>query len=201
MLKKIIKFILKRIIIIRRRNIIIDKARLKIYKFAKVGKNVRLLGDFSFYNTQNIVLDDDVFIAREAYIDAIGPVTIRSGTMIGPRFTCISGNHYYDGIDLKAIPYDQRMIIKPIVINENVWIGSCVSITPGVEIGEGAVIGMGCVVNRDVPPYSIVAGNPMKIIKRRNIEIYDKLKENDAIYNKLFAGKGFINIYEDNKNE
>jgi acetyltransferase-like isoleucine patch superfamily enzyme len=186
--------------IVQNKNILIDKLKLKIYRFEKIGSNVRILGDFSFFNTRNIIFEDNIFIAREAYFDAIGPIIIKSGTMIGPRFTCISGNHYYDGNDLKAIPYDQRLIKEPVIINENVWIGSCVSIAPGVEIGEGAIIGMGCVVNKDVPKYSIVVGNPMKIIKQRDMNVYNRLKKQDAIYNKVFAGKGFIYIDRDNKN-
>lgn len=58
---------------------------------------------------------------------------------------------------------------KPIIIGDNVWIGSRAMILKGVTIGDGAVIGAGSVVTKDVPPNSVVAGNPAKIIKE-NIE-------------------------------
>lgn len=58
----------------------------------------------------------------------------------------ITRNHNYDSHDLKFIPYDTLYINKPVVIKENVWIGSHVYILPGITIGEGAVIGMGSVL-------------------------------------------------------
>ncbi|MEJ2750776.1 MAG: DapH/DapD/GlmU-related protein, partial [Anaerolineae bacterium] len=54
---------------------------------------------------------------------------------------------------------------KPIVIGEGVWIGSNVTILPGVTIGDRAVIGAGAVVNRDIPPRTIAVGVPARVIK------------------------------------
>ena len=56
---------------------------------------------------------------------------------------------------------------KPVVIEDDVWIGGRVIILPGVHVGTGCVIGAGAVVTRDTPPYTIVAGNPAKIKKYR----------------------------------
>lgn len=58
--------------------------------------------------------------------------------------------------------------VRPVVIHDKVWIGFGASILKGVVIGEGAVIGAGSVVTRDVPPYTVVAGNPARPIKRIN---------------------------------
>lgn len=85
-----------------------------------------------------------------------------------------SANHNYDCP--KTLPYDKEYIKKPIIIEDNVWIGARASIIPGVKIGEGAIIGLGAVVTKDVPPCAVVAGNPAKIIKYRNIEKYKELK-------------------------
>ena len=114
--------------------------------------------------------------------------------MIGPRFTCISSNHYYDGKDLEAIPFDNKIYLDKVIIEENVWIGANVSVCPGVTIGEGAVIAMGVTVFKDVPPLSIVIGNSMTINKNRNKEKYYKLKEKKSIYNKLFKYQDKIYI-------
>ncbi len=56
---------------------------------------------------------------------------------------------------------------KPVVIEDDVWIGSRVTILPGVTIGRGSVVGAAAVVTKDVPPYSVVAGNPAKVVKTR----------------------------------
>lgn len=53
----------------------------------------------------------------------------------------------------------------PVIIEDNVWIGEKTSILPGVHIGQGSIIGANSVVTKDVPAYSVVAGNPAKIIK------------------------------------
>lgn len=56
----------------------------------------------------------------------------------------------------------------PVIIGQNVWVGDKATILPGVTIGDGAVIGANSVVTKDVPPYSIVGGNPAKVLKQLN---------------------------------
>lgn len=199
-MKSYMKKFLSRYYFSSKKNIIIDKYKVKKHKLKFLGENVRVCKGWYWGNTDKLEIESDVFISNQSYIDAIGGVKIKSGTMIGPRFTCISGNHVYDEEDLKSIPFDDRVIIKPIEIGENVWIGACVSVNPGVKIGEGAVIGMGVTVYKDIPPYSVVVGNPMKIIKYRNIDLYKRLKAENKIFNKVYANK--IRKYiKDEKNE
>ena len=57
---------------------------------------------------------------------------------------------------------------EPVVIGNDVWIGSRVTILPGVHIGNGVIIGAGAVVSKDIPDYAIVGGNPARILKYRN---------------------------------
>ena len=54
---------------------------------------------------------------------------------------------------------------KPIVIDDNVWIGRDSRILKGVTVGKGSIVALGAIVTRDVPPYSVVAGNPAKVVK------------------------------------
>lgn len=84
------------------------------------------------------------------------------------------GSHDYDYGD--KIPYGSHYATKNVKIDDFVWIGSDVIICGNVHIGEGAIIAMGAVVVKDVPPYAIVGGNPAKVIKYRNIEQFKKLK-------------------------
>lgn len=74
-----------------------------------------------------------------------------------------------------------------ISLGNNVWIGRRAMIMPGVTIGKGAVIGGGAVVSKDVPDYAVVVGNPAKVVKYRDKEVFEKLyNENEPfVYNKV----------------
>jgi serine acetyltransferase len=85
------------------------------------------------------------------------------------------------------LPYDHIYTVKDVVIGENVWIGADVSIMPGVTIGEGAVVAACSCVTKDVPPMAVVGGNPMRIIKYRDAENYNRLKAEGQIYMALKA--------------
>lgn len=74
------------------------------------------------------------------------------------------------------IPYDDSLVLKTIVFEDYVWVGSHVIIVGNVTIGEGAIIAAGAVVTKDVPKYAIVGGNPAKVIKYRDIEHFNSLK-------------------------
>ena len=93
-------------------------------------------------------------------------VTIGSDVMMGPDCLIYTSNH---GMKKRDIPMWKQESSKtePVVIGNDVWIGARVIILPGVTIGDGSVIGAGSVVTKDVEPYSIVAGNPARVIKRR----------------------------------
>lgn len=178
-------------------NYIIDIRSFRKLKFRNIGQSVRLSERSGFYNTQNISLGEGTFVSREAYIDAIGDVNIGKGCMIGPRLLIISGNHYYQGKDLKSIPFDNRYVIKPVIIKDNVWIGSNVTVSPGVTIGEGSIIAMGTVVVKDVQPLAIIGGNPQRVIKYRDKERYYKLKNDKEFFFDKYANKGFEYIAKD----
>lgn len=104
-----------------------------------------------------------------------GTVIIGDNFHSGIECMMITQNHDYD--DGNAIPYGDKYHLKTIVIGNNVWIGNRVILVGDLNIGEGAVIAAGSVVVKDVPPYSIVGGNPAKVIKYRDIARYENLKE------------------------
>ena len=85
------------------------------------------------------------------------------------------GSHDYDNGE--AIPYGEGVTQKNVVIDDFVWFGSNVTISGNVHIGEGAIVAIGSVVVKDVPPLAIVGGNPAKVIKYRDSEHYNRLKE------------------------
>lgn len=79
--------------------------------------------------------------------------------LTGHPFSCLVSFGFVE----KNIPLDKRRIC----VGNDVWIGANACILPGIQIGDGAVIGGGCVVTKDIPPYAIAVGNPAKIIKYR----------------------------------
>lgn len=123
------------------------------------GLNVEI-GDYSSFNGCEIM----------------GQGSVKFGNYLhsGMGITIFTSNHNYDSD--KSIPYDEVRVAKNVEIKDFVWLGQDVIILPGVTIGEGAIVGAGAVVTRDVPDYAIVGGNPAKVIKMRNIEKFMKLK-------------------------
>ena len=95
-----------------------------------------------------------------------GPVIIGNNVMMGPEVYIYTQNHNHQRTDIPMIEqgYERE---KPVTIKDDVWIGSRVTILPGVTVGKGAIIGAAAVVTKDVPDYSIVAGNPACVIKSR----------------------------------
>lgn len=180
---------IKRIKVNSNRNTV--RMNLKIMKFGSVGKNVRFGGVSTILGAERIFLDDNVFIGADCFFLAMSEIKISSGCMLGPRVFCVSASHNYDSPDLKAVPYDDRQIDLPVILERNVWVAGNVSIAPGTHIGEGSVIAMGATVAGEIPPFSVVIGHKARPIKTRDIERYKVLVKQDLIYNKVFAGKPF----------
>lgn len=151
-------------------------------RFASVGRNVHIKQNMNITSPQNLHIGDNVWIGENFFVKGGGKVTIGSGCIISRNVEIWSSNHNYNSIDLEAIPYDKRMISKPVTIGENVWIGSRVIILPGVTIGEGVVVGAGAVVTSNVPVGAVIGGNPASILKYRNMENYWELKRQNRIY-------------------
>ncbi len=123
--------------------------------------------------TRNTILKNNVSF-NGMDIRGGGIVVIGNYFHSGDGCMMITQNHNYDKGN--AIPYDDTYIVKSIIIGDFVWLGSRVTILPGVKIGEGAIIQAGAVVSSDIPPYAIAGGNPAKVFKYRDIEHFKKMK-------------------------
>jgi acetyltransferase-like isoleucine patch superfamily enzyme len=114
----------------------------------------------------------DVFIGDRTRIGIgsvlIGPVKIGNDVRLAQNVVMSGLNHGYEDISVPI--HKQPVSTKPIVIMDETWIGANVFISAGVTIGKHCVVAGGSVVTKDVPDYTIVAGNPAKIIKRYNFE-------------------------------
>ncbi len=127
-----------------------------------LGQNSIIEPPFYCAYGQNIYIGDDVFVNVSCTILDCNEVQIGNHVMIGPMVQIYTPAH-----DLQAELRIQGLeIARPIVIQDNVWIGGGAIILPGVRIGRNAVIGAGAVVRRRVPADAIVAGNPATLIRK-----------------------------------
>ena len=124
--------------------------RAKCWRFigCKIGKNVGIGRhvDFDYGNAEKILIEDNVLIAH------------------GCSFLCHKRDNTknYIGKNPHTLPY----IIEGIILKQYCQIGTNVLIMPGVTIGEGAIIGAGSVVTKDIPAWTIAVGNPAKVVKQ-----------------------------------
>lgn len=132
---------------------------------AKVGKRVVYYSGVWISTGKNLKLGDDVDVAKGVYITTKGGVSIGDRVLIGYRTQILSANHTVP--EKSGRIFDAGHDYKPVVIEDDVWIGANCVICPGVKIGEGAIIGAGSVVTHDVEAFSVVGGVPGKLIKRR----------------------------------
>ena len=109
---------------------------------------------------KDIRLGRDVFINQNCTVYDLGGIEIGDGVMIGPNVSLLTSGH-------PVAPSQRRgsVTAKPIVIERNVWIAAGVIVIGGVRIGENSVVAAGSVVTKDVPPNSLVGGNPAQMIR------------------------------------
>lgn len=151
---------------------IIDKIRSLYYNY-KIEKLKKTLGycgnnvsfpNMKLFRPQNLFLYDNIHILSGfTFISDKGCFYMKKGSGAAQNLTVITDTHNrHVGFAFK----DNRVIngYSDVIVEEDVWIGANVSLLPGVKIGRGANIGTGAVVRNNVPPYSIVVGNPAKVI-------------------------------------
>lgn len=122
----------------------------------------------------SIEIGDNVSIGSYCHITAINRIVIGNGVLTGRWVTITDNSHgNTDTETLDTLPVKRPLKSKgPVVIEDNVWIGDKATILSGVTIGKGCVIGANAVVSKDIPPYSIAVGNPVRIVNKNNVTIY-----------------------------
>ena len=129
------------------------------------GKNVNIQKNAVF--TRDLKIGDNSGIGINCIVSK--GTTIGDNVMMGPEVIIYTNGHSFERTDIPMIDQGYSET-KPVVIGNDVWIGSRATIMPGVTIGNGAIIGTGAVVTKDVPDYAIVGGVPARILKMRKSE-------------------------------
>ncbi|MFI3296366.1 MAG: acyltransferase [bacterium] len=148
--------------------------RLIKHKYISVGVNSSICNgcELSCYEVGDVkpemVIGNGVSVGEDSHITCANRIVIGDGVLTG-KYVLITDNAH--GISSRSsldIPPMLREISSTgaVVIEDNVWIGEKASIMPNVRVGRGAIIAANAVVTKDVPPYSVVAGVPAKIVKQ-----------------------------------
>jgi maltose O-acetyltransferase len=157
-------------IIISKIKATIIKIRTKLYltSFSKTGKKISFDFPLTIKGKHNISIGNDTAIGTYCHIWGHGGINIGSNVLIAAHCCITSLGHDYTKPLIK-----NEVISKPVVIEDDVWLGYNVTVLPGVTIGKGSVIGAGSVVSKNIPQYSIAVGNPVRIIKNRVVDTTD----------------------------
>jgi maltose O-acetyltransferase len=144
---------------------IFSSARVWLMKgfLGRCGNGLTVESDVELGNGLDIEIGNSVQINERS---RIRNVKIGSHVMIAPEVMILNLGHITEKLDMPMI-FQGKRVYSQTVIEDDVWIGARALLLPGVRIGQGAVVAAGAVVTKDVAPYSIVGGNPAKVIKWR----------------------------------
>ena len=129
------------------------------------------------YNPK-IIIGEGTWVGKHCSIAAIDRVEIGKNVLFAGYVHITDHSHGYEDVSRPITP--QPLISKgPVIIDDDCWLGYSSEILSGVHIGKHSIVAARAVVTRDVPPYSIVAGNPARIVKQYNFEtnLWEKVKK------------------------
>lgn len=136
---------------------------LSAYGYLIFGRKVGILGKFYVGNRHNVTIGRDCGINSGVFILGQNRIEIGSGVVLSARCMLIDSGLELEGYASTEFPAHTTGYIR---IEDGVWIGAGAIILAGVTIGKKSVVGAGSVVTKDVPPFTVVAGNPARQIGR-----------------------------------
>ena len=155
-------------VIIRDSVSIIGAESIQIGERTKICKSCIISArDSKYPRGIKLIIGNNCNIGEYAHITACRKILIGNNVLTGRWITITDNSHGDVSYEQLNLPPMEREIVSkgPVIIEDNVWLGDKVTVLPGVHIGRSSVIGANAVVTKDVPPFSIVVGNPGRIIK------------------------------------
>jgi maltose O-acetyltransferase len=128
-------------------------------QFAACGERVTIEHDVVINGAGDLSIGDDVTINSMTHIFATGGVSIGARSQISALCSITSVTH------VAEVSRRTELVYSPVSIGQDVWLGTGAIILPGVRVGDGAIVGAGAVVTKDVPPFAVVAGVPARTLK------------------------------------
>lgn len=161
------------------------------HKFHFCGKNVFIGKNFIAEGPENISISENVCIGPNCvFYASLAPLIIGKYCLISPGVTIMTGDHRYDLLGEYMFNVKESLKKKdndkPVIIEDDVWIGSNVTILKGVKIGRGSIIHAGSIISRSIKPYTLYVNNEIKINRFSDEQIQEHeriLKEKySAVY-------------------
>lgn len=147
--------------------------------FGRICMNIRafLVRNFIVYAGSNInickgaILSKDLTIGKNSGIGKNsvinGPTEIGENVMMGQDVMIFTSNHNTERVDIPMCLQGNTKVEK-VILGDDVWIGARAIILPNITVGKGSIIAAGSVVTKNIPPYTVVGGNPAKFINKRS---------------------------------
>jgi putative colanic acid biosynthesis acetyltransferase WcaF len=127
---------------------------------AKIGRGVLIKPGVRVKFPWYLEVGDHCWIGEDVWIDNLAPVTVGSHVCISQAAYLCTGNHDWS-------THNMKLFSRPITLGDGCWVGARATVCPGVTVGEGAVVAVGSITAKDVPPYQIWAGNPATYSRQR----------------------------------
>ena len=165
------------------------RIRLDVFPYKKF-----IVGDGCIIEDYTLIANavGDVVMGKKVLIGAgskiTGPVTFGDNILLAQNVVMSGLNHDFEDVTRPIV--SQGFTTKEIRIDDGVWIGAGALIIPGIHIGKNAVVGAGSVVTKDVPAFSVVVGNPARVVKYYNFDVHPT--QPDDIY--VFFKKSSPNV-------
>ncbi|WP_394675136.1 DapH/DapD/GlmU-related protein [uncultured Chryseobacterium sp.] len=157
------------------------KKYIKVSKGFTTGVGCRIEA-YPKNNQTTLIFGENFQMNDYVHITAMESVVIGNNVLLASKIyisDCSHGSYAGNENDSnpESIPHSRPLYSKPIVIEDNVWLGEFVSVLPGVTIGKGSIIGANSVVSKSIPANVIAVGSPAKVIKKYNFEtrIWEKI--------------------------